>query len=79
MVLNQEQTARLKTAIDAENYFFGWLRLDTTNISNTEYANIKADFEAWQEAYEADDLYITTGNGTPKLSGIDSVPIPPNR
>ena len=79
MVLNQEQTARLKTAIDAETHFFGWLRLDTTNISNAEYANIKADFEAWQEAYEADDLYITTGNGTQILSGIDSVPIPPNR
>lgn len=79
MVLNQEQTARLKTALDAENSFFGWLKLDTTNISNTEYANIKADFEAWQDAYEENDLFVTVGSGTQILSGIDSVPIPPAR
>lgn len=79
MTLNLEQTARLKTALDAETPFFAWLKLDTTNISNTEYANIKADFEAWQEAYELDDLYITTGSGTQQVEGIDQVPIPPRR
>ncbi len=79
MVLNQEQTARLKTALDAENSFFTWLKLDTVNISNTEYSNIKADFQAWQDAYAVNNLYVTVGSGTQILSGIDSVPIPPNR
>ena len=79
MVLNQEQTARLKTALDAENSFFTWLKLDTVNISNNVYDSIKSDFEAWQDAYEENDLYITTGQGTQQLSGIDSVPLPPVR
>ena len=77
MNLTLEQTARLKTALDAETSFFSWLKHDTTNISNTEYANIKADFEAWQVAYANNEL-IPYGQTNP-LSGIYSVPIPPAR
>jgi hypothetical protein len=79
MILNHEKTALLKTALDAENSFFGWLKFDTALISNELYADIKADFEAWQEAYAENDLYITIGSNTQQLSGIDSVPIPPAR
>ena len=79
MTLNQTDTALLKTALDAENSFFNWLKNDTTDISNTEYSNIKAKFESWQEAYAENDLYITIGSNTQQLSGIDSVPIPPAR
>ena len=80
MTLNQTQTALLKTALDAQGSLFAWMHADTTNISNTEYANIRTDFQNWQTAYAANDLYITLpGGGTQQLSGIDQLPIPPAR
>jgi len=77
MNLTQEQTARLKTAIEAQTPFFTWLKHDIVNISNDEYANIRADFQAWEIAYNNNELIIH-GQTTP-LSGIGSFPIPPAR
>jgi len=77
MNLTQEQTARLKTAIEAQTPFFTWLKHDIVNISNDVYAGIRADFQAWQVAYANNEL-IPYGQTTP-LSGIDSVPVPPAR
>lgn len=80
MTLTQNETALLKTAVDAEASLFAWMHGDTTNISNTEYANIRAGFQNWQAAYAENNLYITLpGGGTQQLSGIDQLPIPPAR
>ena len=79
MTLNQTDSALLKTALDAENSLFYWLEHDTTAINNIQHDAIVDKFEAWQEAYELEDLYVTTGSGTQQVEGIDSVPIPPRR
>lgn len=79
MTLNLLDTALLKTALDAENSFFYYLKNDTTTVSNEHYTDIRNKFIAWAEAYANDDLYITTGNGTTKLEGIDSITPPPAR
>lgn len=79
MILNTTDSARLKTAIDAQNSFFNWMKNDTANVTNEAYANMRQNFIDWQESYIADELFITTGGGTQKLAGIDQVPIPPAR
>lgn len=80
MTLTQTQTALLKAALDAQGPLFSWMAGDTEHISNAAYADIRADFQAWQTAYAANDLYIIMPNGvTQPLSGIDQVPIPPAR
>lgn len=77
MNLDQQDSALLKTALDAQTPFFYWMNHDTTAIDNTQYAAIKAKFEAWAVAYAENDLYVY--GQTNALSGIDSVPIPPAR
>jgi hypothetical protein len=79
MLLNSTDTARLKTAIDCKVPFFTWLKNDVASISNTRYNEIRADFQAWSDAYVEGDLQITTANGPEVLTGIDQVPIPPAR
>lgn len=75
MTLNQTDSSLLKTALDAENSFLYWMKHDTTTIDNTQYSAIQAKFSAWQDAYEENDLYITTGSGTQQVEGIDRVPV----
>ena len=75
MILIQLDSSLLKTALDAENSFLYWMKHDTTTIDNTQYSAIQAKFSAWQDAYEEDDLYITTGSGTQQVEGIDRVPV----
>lgn len=79
MTLNLLDTALLKCALESENPFFQWLKNETIIISGTHYSDIKGKFEAWADAYDNNDLFITTGSGTQQLEGIDSVPIPPAR
>ena len=62
MILIQLDSSLLKTALDAENSFLYWMKHDTSTIDNTQYSAIQAKFSAWQDAYEEDDLYITTGS-----------------
>ncbi len=75
MTLNQTDSSLLKTALDAENSFLYWMKHDTSTIDNTQYSAIQAKFSAWQDAYEENDLYITTGSGTQQVEGIDRVPV----
>jgi hypothetical protein len=75
MILIQTDSSLLKTALDAENSFLYWMKHDTTTIDNTQYSAIQAKFSAWQDAYEENDLYITTGSGTQQVEGIDRVPV----
>jgi hypothetical protein len=75
MILIQLDSSLLKTALDAENSFLYWMKHDTTTIDNTQYSAIQAKFSAWQDAYEENDLYITTGSGTQQVEGIDRVPV----
>lgn len=75
MILIQLDSSLLKTALDAENSFLYWMKHDTSTIDNTQYSAIQAKFSAWQDAYEEDDLYITTGSGTQQVEGIDRVPV----
>ena len=75
MTLNQLDSSLLKTALDAENSFLYWMKHDTSTIDNTQYSAIQAKFSAWQDAYEENDLYITTGSGTQQVEGIDRVPV----
>ena len=75
MTLNQTDSSLLKTALDAENSFLYWMKHDITTIDNTQYSAIQAKFAAWQDAYEENDLYITTGSGTQQVEGIDRVPV----
>ena len=51
------------------------MKHDTSTIDNTQYSAIQAKFAAWQDAYEENDLYITTGSGTQQVEGIDRVPV----
>ena len=51
------------------------MKHDTSTIDNTQYSAIQAKFSAWQDAYEENDLYITTGSGTQQVEGIDRVPV----
>ena len=75
MILIQLDSSLLKTALDAENSFLYWMKHDTSTIDNTQYSAIQAKFSAWQDAYEENDLYITTGSGTQQVEGIDRVPV----
>lgn len=75
MILIQLDSSLLKTALDAENSFLYWMKHDTSTIDNTQYSAIQAKFSAWQDAYEKNDLYITTGSGTQQVEGIDRVPV----
>lgn len=79
MTLNTLDTALLKSALDCQktstNSFTYWLEHDTTAVDNTQYSAIKTKFDAWQVAYEEEDLYITTGSGAQQVQGIDRVPV----
>lgn len=80
MTLTKTQTALLVTAIESEESLFYWLKNDTVNLSNNEYANIKTAFEGWKDAYENEGLYGTkSDNTTFEFSGITQFPIPPSR
>lgn len=80
MLLNQTETALLKTAMDSQASLFSWMKNDTSTFSNESYAAIKSKFTDWQAAYENGDLYITLpNNNTQQVAGIDQIPIPPSR
>lgn len=75
----------LKSAIDCQggggNSLLQWIHDNEDDFDDTRYAEIVSDFAAWKAAYEEtpSNLYITTGSGTQQLTGIGSLPIPPNR
>ena len=80
MTLNKKNTALLNTALSNEQDFFYWLKNETTVISNEHYEEIEAMFEAWEEGYDAQNLYGTNPDNTTFLyAGITQFPRPPKR
>lgn len=79
MILSKKDTALLKAAIDCEANLFYWMK-NCSELSNNEYADLRANFEAWKELYDENDLFGTNANdSTFQFSGIDQFPIPPSR
>lgn len=58
-----------------------WIHDNEDDFNDTRYAEIVTLFADCQAAYDEtpSNLHITTGSGTQQLSGIGSLPIPPNR
>lgn len=85
MTVNALNTKLLKSAIDCDgangNSLLEWMHDNTTDFSNSVYSGYVTLFAEWKAAYEEtpSNLYITTGSGTQQLTGIGSLPIPPNR
>lgn len=80
VVLNQTDTALLKTALDSEASFFSWMKNDTETFPNASYDAIRTKFSNWRVAYANGELYIIMpNNNTQQVSGIDEIPIPPSR
>lgn len=80
MTLNKVKTDTLKSYLHQSNDEVAHMMFGTPYISDTDYAAMRSEFQSWETAYNAGNLYGTNqDNTTFQFTGIDQFPVPPQR